>query len=92
MSIPCAQTIIDVGGCGLSVGGFNVYGNRDSINAARDWKHAYDSIEEWRTSVLNERKRAEQLYEMLYSLGCRESCMGWVNERAESAERKLADL
>lgn len=32
-------------------------------------------------------------YRMLYDdLGCRESCMGWVNERAESAEAKVREL
>lgn len=30
--------------------------------------------------------------EVLYSIGCRDSCMGWVNERAEQAESKLAEL
>lgn len=27
--------------------------------------------------------------DLLYALGCRESCMGWVNERAEIAEAAL---
>ena len=34
------------------------------------------------------KKKSQDYYELLYSLGCRESCMGWVNELAERNERE----
>lgn len=61
MAIPCAQSMIDVGGSGLSVDGSNIYGNPESIAAAKEWKHAYDSIPEWRKEVLQARVHVEQL-------------------------------
>jgi len=43
------------------------------------------------TSLAAQKEIAEDRYELLYNIGCRESCMGWVNERAELAESKLSE-
>lgn len=54
---PSAESIIEVGGCGLSWGGFNLYGNLESIKEVQRLQHCEARMEYLQKEVIAARNR-----------------------------------
>lgn len=60
-----------------------------ALKDAQSWKDAHSIAALDRDEA---KKAYARLYDAAYAIGCRESCMGWVNQTAENCANVNADL